>query len=128
MVLLHLWAQTRFLPCALTSSLDLTTICHGKNAFNVFLKVFGFTQFLLMFFFPRVFDISCVCVHNVIYTTHCLSPIWQCMILNLFWVDKISPKCEGKIGTVTLMKSFLNFWGKTPQPRSRGFELGWADI
>lgn len=128
LVLLHLWAQTRFLPCALTSSLDSTTICHGKNAFNVFLKVFGFTQFLLMFFFPGMFDISCVCVYNVIYTTSCLSPIWQRLILNLFWVDKISPKYEGRFGTVTLTKAFLNFWGKTPQPRSQGFELGSIDL
>jgi hypothetical protein len=50
------------------------------------------------------------------------------MILNLLWVDKISPKCEGKIGTVTLTKDFLNFWGKTPQPRSQGFELGSLDL
>jgi hypothetical protein len=65
---LHLLAQTRFLPCALTISLDFTTICYGKNALNVLLKVFGFTQFLLIFFFPGMFDISCVCVYNVNYT------------------------------------------------------------
>jgi hypothetical protein len=52
------------------------------------------------------------------------------MIPNLFWVDKISPKCEEKFGSVTLTKAFFEVFGKkTPQPRrSQGFELGSPDL
>jgi hypothetical protein len=51
------------------------------------------------------------------------------MILNIFWVDKISPKCEEKIGTVTLTKAFLKFLEKKLlNQESQGFELGSPDL
>jgi hypothetical protein len=126
---LHLLAQTRFVACALTISLDFTTICHENNALNVFLKVFGFTQSLLMFFLPPMFDISCVCVYNVNYTTNCLSASDDVWRSNLFWVDKISPKMWIKNWHFDPYQGFFEFLGgKTPQPRSQGFELGSPDL
>jgi hypothetical protein len=125
---LHLLAQTRFLPCALTISLDLNTICHGKNALNVFLKVFGFTQFLLMFLFAGMFDISCVCVYNVNYRTSCLSPSDNVWYSIFFGWTKFHQNVRKKLALWPLPRLLWMFWTKTPQPRSQGFELSSPDL
>jgi len=129
-----------FLFFTLISTTKILTMCSynllrfyyhlpWKECFECVLKSLWFHSiFINVYFLPGMFDISCVCVYNVNYTTSCLSPSDNVWYSIFFGWTKFQQNGRKKMTPWPLLKLLWMFWKKTPQPRSQGFELGSVDL